>query len=104
MTEGLKDEIGNESKLVTIQIVVSGRVQGVFFRSNLKKVADELSVTGWTRNLSNGSVEALLQGKVDDVRKVIDWSRVGPRNALVDSVKETVVNEKRVYRNFAVLH
>jgi acylphosphatase len=92
-----------KAKLTTIQLVVSGKVQGVFFRSSLKSVADELSVTGWTRNLVDGTVEALLQGNENQVRKVIDWCQVGPRNARVNSVKETPVDEPRIYRNFVVL-
>ena len=100
-SEENKDE--GELKIITFQVVVSGKVQGVFFRSSLKNLADGLSITGWTRNLADGTVEALLQGDETRVRKVIDWCHIGPRNAHVDSVKASPVDEKKIYRNFTVL-
>lgn len=91
-----------ELKIITVQVVVGGKVQGVSFRSSLKNLADGLSVTGWTRNLPDGTVEALLQGDETQVRKVIDWCHTGPRSARVDSVKESSLYEKKIYRNFMV--
>ena len=93
----------SELKIVTVQVVVSGKVQGVSFRSSLKNLADGLSINGWTRNLPDGTVRALLQGDETRVRKVIDWCRTGPRSARVDSVKESPLYEKKIYRNFMVL-
>ena len=49
-----------------------GRVQGVFFRANAKKCADDLGVTGWVRNTSDGNVEALFEGDEEKVRQVVD--------------------------------
>ena len=65
---------------------VSGSVQGVFFRQKLAQRARERAVSGWVRNLSDGRVEALLEGYRDDVAAVIGWCREGPRNARVDAV------------------
>lgn len=66
-------------------VIVRGRVQGVFFRSSLKQQADTHGVTGWVRNRSDGSVEALLQGPYAAVSSVAAWMEVGPRSARVDS-------------------
>ena len=65
--------------------MVRGRVQGVYFRGSLKQQADMRGVTGWVRNLPDGSVEAVLQGPRDRVSPVVEWMRVGPRGARVDS-------------------
>lgn len=70
----------------SVRITIKGRVQGVSFRSSLFEVAVENRVDGWVRNRSDGSVEALLQGEDEDVRKVIEWSKVGPPRAEVMSV------------------
>jgi acylphosphatase len=98
------DRADKESqKNTTIHLIISGKVQGVFFRSTLKTVADSLFVTGWTRNLADGTVEAVLQGRENNVRKVIDWCHIGPRNARVESVIETPVDEVKSYRNFSII-
>jgi acylphosphatase len=92
-----------KSKTTTFQVVITGKVQGVFFRSTLKNVAQETGVNGWTRNLPDGSVEALLQGDESKVQKVIEWCHIGPRGAHVVSVKASPIDETKSYRSFAVL-
>ena len=88
----------------TVRLVIYGKVQGVFFRSNLKIVADNYSVTGWTRNLADGTVEALVQGTDANVKRVIDWCHVGPPSAQVTSVETTELDADIIYDSFAVLH
>jgi len=65
---------------------VSGRVQGVFFRDSCAREARERSVTGWVRNLPDGRVEAVFEGRADDVEAMIAWCGVGPRRARVTGV------------------
>lgn len=65
-------------KSVSVHIFVYGLVQGVYFRQSLKKTALKQNVYGWTRNLTDGSVEAVLQGRKEDVEKVITWAKHGP--------------------------
>ncbi len=55
-----------------LRIVIFGKVQGVFFRSNLKVIADSLSVTVWTRNVADGTVEVVVQGRQEDLQRVTD--------------------------------
>src|SRR5207249_8581789 len=69
--------------MITRQISVRGRVQGVGFRDALQREARRLGVTGWVRNRTDGSVEAVLQGSPEAVEKIIVWARRGPRAALV---------------------
>lgn len=67
-------------------IIVSGLVQGVYFRDSTRRKARELGVTGWVRNLPNGSVEAVLEGERDGVEGVVRWTRQGPPGAVVERV------------------
>lgn len=70
-------------------VVVSGRVQGVWFRGNTQSAAAAAGVRGWVRNLPDRRVEALLQGERAAVVSVIDFMRTGPPGAVV---AEIIVN------------
>ena len=74
-----------------VHLFVKGKVQGVYFRQGMKDVAEKKNVTGWVKNLQDKRVEAILEGKEDDVNSVIEWSQVGPPNAVVDDVE--IINE-----------
>lgn len=67
--------------------LVSGRVQGVFFRGSTQQKAKELGVTGHARNLPDGRVEVLAVGDGAAVQALMDWLRVGPPAARVDAVE-----------------
>jgi len=69
--------------------IVSGRVQGVFFRMETKRAADRCGVCGWVRNLKDGSVEAVFEGQPDRVDAILDWCRQGPPQADVIDVAVT---------------
>jgi acylphosphatase len=68
------------------RVTVQGRVQGVFFRDSLRQRANSGRVTGWARNRSDGAVEAVFEGRPDDVERLIEFARTGPRQAEVESV------------------
>jgi acylphosphatase len=68
-------------------VLVSGRVQGVFFRDTCRRLAQQYGVAGWVRNLPDGRVEAVFEGPADDVGRLVDWCRRGPRHAAVDHVE-----------------
>lgn len=72
--------------LRSIHLIIEGRVQGVYFRQSMKKVADAYGVSGWVRNLPSGEVEALVQGEDHAVEGVIDWCKSGPDRAYVENV------------------
>ena len=65
---------------------IRGRVQGVFFRQWTSEQATELGVAGWVRNLSDGSVQAHVEGQQADVEQLIDRMRRGPSHARVDEL------------------
>ena len=73
-------------RVIRKRVVVSGEVQGVFFRDTCRRVAGQQGVAGWVRNLPDGRVEAVFEGPPDDVRRLVDWARTGPRLAAVDDV------------------
>jgi acylphosphatase len=72
--------------VVRYRVLVSGRVQGVFFRDTCRRLAREHGVAGWIRNLPDGRVEAVFEGPPEDVRHLVDWAHTGPRLAAVDDV------------------
>jgi acylphosphatase len=67
-------------------VSVRGRVQGVSFRLETQARARQLGVAGWVRNVPDGSVEAVFEGDEEDVRRMVEWCRRGPRAAHVTSV------------------
>jgi acylphosphatase len=71
---------------VRAHILVSGRVQGVFFRVKTRYEAMNRNVSGWVRNTSGGQVEANFEGEREDVEKLIDFCRKGPPSARVTEI------------------
>ena len=72
--------------MVRYRVLISGRVQGVFFRDACRGVAREYGVSGWVRNLPDGQVEAVFEGRAEDVDRLVAWSRRGPSRAVVADV------------------
>jgi len=84
-------------------LFVRGKVQGVYFRQGMKDVAEKKNVTGWVRNLEDKRVEAVLEGQDFDVNSVIEWSRIGPANAVVENVEIINENHKGEFSRFQIL-
>lgn len=83
MVDGQTDD-----QTVARQVVVSGRVQGVFFRASTRREARRRDVVGWVRNRDDGQVEAHLEGPASAVGEVEAWMRDGgPSRARVDQVR-----------------
>jgi acylphosphatase len=74
------------SGVVTRRLVITGQVQGVWYRESMRELAENLAITGWVRNRLDGSVEAVVQGEDERVATLVDWSRRGPPLARVTSV------------------
>jgi len=72
--------------LQTIEINVSGRVQGVFYRQSTKEKAVELGIKGKVMNLDNGNVKIIATGTKEQLNKLIDWCKTGPPKARVTHV------------------
>ncbi|MDI6732738.1 MAG: acylphosphatase [Planctomycetota bacterium] len=73
-------------KVVCAHLYISGRVQGVFFRSYTQEKALSLGIKGWVRNLSDRRVEAVFEGKETAVQDMIQWCHHGPPSATVTKV------------------
>jgi len=70
----------------TVRVLVSGRVQGVWFRDATRREARRLGVDGWVKNRADGRVEALFQGAPAAIDDIVRWCADGPPLARVDDV------------------
>ena len=83
-----------------IRVRIKGLVHGVSFRASMAQVAANAGVRGWVRNNPDGSVEAFLEGDERNIRRVLEWARIGPPRARVDrvDVESTVPRNHRDFR------
>jgi acylphosphatase len=85
-------------------VYVSGRVQGVFFRHNTKNQAQNRGLTGWVRNLSDGSVEAVFEGDEHAVKSMVEYCHHGPRGADVTKVSVDWEPYRDEFQNFSIIY
>jgi acylphosphatase len=78
-----------EAAAITLQLRISGRVQGVGYRMSMVAVAQQLGLLGWVRNRRDGTVEAMVQGNQAAVDDLLAWAHQGPPSARVDAVEAT---------------
>jgi acylphosphatase len=90
------------SPAVTLRLVIHGRVQGVFFRDSMRREAQRLAVSGWVRNRSDGTVEAVVHGKSADVDAIVRWAKHGPEHAWVEQVE--VEPAAGAYAGFEIIY
>ena len=96
--------VANTEKIVKVRahVIVAGLVQGVFFRSETRRVANAQGVTGWIRNLPDDRVEAVLEGEEEYVKKVLDFCRKGPPAARVNNVDVSWERYSGSYDDFQI--
>lgn len=83
------------------RVIVSGRVQGVFFRDSTRRRAESAGVTGWVRNTADGTVEAVFEGDAEAVERLVELAREGPRGAAVERA-DVVEEEPEGLSGFAI--
>lgn len=84
-------------------VLVSGRVQGVYYRANTREQASEVGVNGWVRNRNDGRVEAVFEGTRSDVETMVEWCQTGsPRASVEDLTVE--YDEPEGLEGFEVRH
>ena len=88
--------------MVNRAFLISGRVQGVFFRDNTKKEAIKLGLQGSAVNLSDGTVKVCLRGESKDIDLLERWLHKGPELAQVDSVIEVDIDQQLELNGFKV--
>ena len=88
--------------MARVRILISGRVQGVFYRASAAEEAGRLGLVGWVRNLAGGRVEAVAEGERETLRLFIDWCRKGPPMARVSGVEEDWSEATGEYGDFSL--
>ena len=86
-----------------VHLIVSGRVQGVFFRDNTRRKAIELGLNGYAKNLPDGNVEIVAQGGEKKINELVDFIKKGPGIAKVKNIQ---IKHKRLenFRSFEIRH
>lgn len=84
-------------------ILISGKVQNVFYRASCMEYAKGLGLKGWVRNNEDGSVEVLAQGEKIKINKLIEWCKQGPPQAKVEEVKISWEEANGPFNGFVVL-
>ena len=86
-----------------IHLIVSGKVQGVFFRDNTRRKAIELGLTGYAKNLPDGNVEVVAEGDENKINELIEFIKKGPGIAKVEYIK-IKHKEPENFKNFEIIH
>ena len=90
--------------MVRAHVYVSGRVQGVFFRTEAQDEATRLCVTGWVRNLPDGRVEAVFEGERDRVERLVEFCKRGPPGARIARAEVIMESYTGEFRSFRIRH
>jgi acylphosphatase len=88
---------------IRTQVIVRGLVQGVNFRYHTLTAARSLGITGWVRNLPDGSVEGCFEGDESRVTELVSWCRQGPGSARVDDLTEQRQEYRGEFGDFVIL-
>ncbi|MFW5976468.1 MAG: acylphosphatase [Bacillota bacterium] len=83
-------------------LYLSGRVQGVGFRASARRKAGEIGVKGWIRNLFDGRVEAVIEGKKEKVKRMVNYLKNGPSFARVEDIEIHDEKYKDEFNKFTV--
>lgn len=86
----------------TISIIVSGKVQGVYYRQGTKEKAVELGITGHVKNLRDGTVHIIATGTAEQLLLLTEWCKIGPSKAIVKSVQTTEL-PRQEFESFAIV-
>ncbi len=87
-----------------VRAVVTGRVQGVFYRASFQQQARSRGLGGWVRNRPDGSVEFLIQGDAEAVQQQLEWAKRGPKNARVSDVDVQEISADAELAGFDIRH
>lgn len=85
-----------------VELRITGRVQGVFYRASCATAARDLGLVGWVRNVPDGSVEAVAEGPREALESLVAWCSRGPPAASVDDVQARWASASGEFTTFAV--
>lgn len=80
----------------SLRVIITGSVQGVFFRQTAKKIAEGLNLVGFAQNKEDGSVYLEVEGNEENLNQFLQWCRVGPKDARVENIEA----EEQPLKNF----
>ena len=86
-----------------IYLLISGSVQGVFYRAEAKRKAEELNLTGWVKNMPDGKVEVIAEGEEKNLKEFIKWCYNGSDSAVVNEVKAKWTEYEEKFDKFEIL-
>ena len=89
-------------ELASVNALVFGRVQGVFFRASTLEMAQSLNLSGWVKNLADGSVEIEAEGPRQNLEDLLAWAKRGPAGAEVEDVRARWSAHRGQYRTFTI--
>jgi acylphosphatase len=89
---------------VRAHVTVTGRVQGVFYRTSTMEKARDMGVSGWVRNLRDGRVEAVFEGEPGSVKEMVAWCRIGPPGSSVKDVQVSWGEQPENLKDFKVVY
>ena len=92
------------ANLARAQVLISGRVQGVFYRAYTRDQARMRGLTGWVRNLPDGRVYAVFEGDREKIESMLAWCRQGPQHAAVDEVETEWLPYQGEFEDFSVAY
>lgn len=88
MIQNTKLEIGNsEPGLAAVKLLIRGDVQGVSYRYFTRTMAENLGLIGWAKNEEDGTVTVFVQGRVENIEKIIEWCKTGSPMSTVEKVE-----------------
>ena len=88
--------------VASMNLLILGRVQGVFFRASTLEQAQQLNITGWVQNLADGSVEVEAEGPRYALEELLEWCRRGPPGAGVEDVIVRWGPHRNEHRTFLI--
>ena len=88
--------------IANVHVIISGRVQGVWFRASTKQIAKQLGLTGWVRNTPDGYVEAVFEGEEHLINKMIEWCHQGPPLSKVKNVEVKNQDPTNEFSDFSI--
>ena len=102
--EGPLGRAGTPEGMARARAIVEGIVQGVCFRAETRRQAESLGLTGWVRNLPDGRVELVAEGRRDAVDRLLAWCHRGPEYSRVDDVQVSWEAPAGEFLRFGISH
>jgi len=87
-----------------LHLIIRGKVQGVFFRDNTRRRATSLEITGWIRNNSDGTVEAVFEGPEEKLKEILKICEQSPGSSQVDKVEKNWEVFTGEFNQFEIRH